>query len=964
MLPVIELGGSPLTFEGFYHICFCRSPVVLDASVLAAFPPAPENHVSCTLYHYATLFPGKYHSVSSALSRAYILTLLSLLVNSPASVSITVLQGLVRILNGQKDIAFQRPECVVLPNTTLERDMMDQLLSAITAGPRSHFSVDLSDADISIFKLNTHAFTLSVSFASSILLSFVATLYEAALSFSFELMCAKAKELFESINYTVQRKHAGMKAATSNIMSLISGSKRVSSKGTNLFCSQSLSLAGEIRELAAELRAAVRSDLGSAAYTNLDTRPLTDVTVVALLHTVQMKLPTIRSVSIERRRLVEDVSVEKGIWKAPPDTAYAMAENKMAEALKREPTPILHALLLPVQLHSVLKDLSVELLSAFNKLSLAQAGLPKGKIQVGQGILIVMDAYSDLFKECQAASDANWSWCISRIVHAMNDHLFLAISNARVPQPPCGMRDLLPEQMAIRQKALSLITHIFQQHGALCIETPVMESRAVLMGKYGEEQRLIYNVSDYGEEPLSLRYDLTVPFARYCATHREKAIKRYSIGRVYRRDKPVMEKGRFREFYQCDLDIVYEPNTQTPMAADAEVVVIVFEILNSLQASIREFEILINHRSILDLAMAVAGVSDEQKRAVCSCIDQLDKLSKEEVREKIVNSKGLTPAVADIVLTLINFRLPTSPGLFGDPSFDFASTAIAALREIHASSCLDDGLSTQFINAIRPALDQMGLLFKYASLMCPHSLERLVLDFSLARGLDYYTGMVFEAKLISDNGERTGSIAGGGRYDKLLGTFRAQGDELCAVGGSIGIERIFAILEARQISAESTIADRSSADASSHRGSSAKSYDVYICGAPGCTLEARLEVAGVLWRLGISVGMSHKESCSQKLMKKDFDEAVAGHALLILNLGGDEIAKRVVNVKNLQTAEQVTVPFDGIGEYCCKALAARHERYALAECEKLLKGIKDGKDVRAGIDDVLAAIEALRAQHE
>lgn len=960
MLPVVELGSTPLTLEGFYHACFCKAIVVLDASVLTAFPPSSDNHRRCTPYHYTPLFPGKYCAVPPVVSRGYILTMLSLLVNSPASVSMTVLQGLIKLLNGSKDIVFHRPECVILPNSTLEKDILDQLLSITTSESDNCFHIDLLEAEINVLKLNTHAFTLSVSFSSSILLSLVATLHEAALAFSFELMCAKVRELFESVNYTVQRKHSGMKTSISNILSLISGSKKVSQKGSNLFCSQTLSLAGEIRELAAELRAAVRADMASAAYTNLDTRPLSDVTVVALLHTIQMKLPTVQLMSAARCQLVETVEVEKGIWKAPSDEAYSTAESKMIEALRREPNPIIHALLLPLQLCNILKNLSTELLSAFSKLSLAQANLSKGKIQVGQGILIAMDVYGDLFKESLAASGTHKLWCLSRVAHAMTDHIFLAISNARIPQPPCGMRDLLPGQMTIRQHALSLITNIFQQHGALCIETPVMESRSVLMGKYGEEQKLIYNVSDYGEEPLSLRYDLTVPFARYCATHREKAIKRYSIGRVYRRDKPVMEKGRFREFYQCDLDIVYEPNTQAPMVADAEIIVIVFEILNSLKGSIHNFEILLNHRSILDSAMAVAGVSNEQKRAVCSCIDQLDKHSKDEVRDKIIQSKGIAPAVADTVLALVDFKLCMSPDMFSDPSFNFTSISIAAIKDMNISSSLDSVLSTQFIEAIRPKLDQMGLLFKYASLMCPQSLECMVLDFSLARGLDYYTGMVFEAKLISKDGERTGSIAGGGRYDELLGKFRARGDELCAVGGSIGIERIFAILEARQISTEDTTITSHSNDGSLGKEAASKHYDIYICGAPGCTLEFRLEVAGVLWAQGISVGMSHKASCSQKLLKKDLDEAVSGNALLALIIGGDEVEKRVINVKNLTTTEQIIVPFDEIGVYCSKALAARHKRFALAECKKLFLDIKSGKDVGKGIDDILAAIEMLK----
>lgn len=136
---------------------------------------------------------------------------------------------------------------------------------------------------------------------------------------------------------------------------------------------------------------------------------------------------------------------------------------------------------------------------------------------------------------------------------------------AKVPK---GARDFLPEQMAIREKAFGIVTKVFDRHGAVAIDTPVFELKETLTGKYGEDSKLIYDLADQGGELLSLRYDLTVPLARFLATHKINNLKRYHISRVYRRDNPAIQRGRFREFYQCDLDIA---GTFARMVPDAEV---------------------------------------------------------------------------------------------------------------------------------------------------------------------------------------------------------------------------------------------------------------------------------------------------------------------------------------------------------------------------------------------------------
>lgn len=191
-----------------------------------------------------------------------------------------------------------------------------------------------------------------------------------------------------------------------------------------------------------------------------------------------------------------------------------------------------------------------------------------------------------------------------------------------------GTRDYGPQQAALRQGVLDKIVTIFRKHGAESIDTPVFELKEVLTGKYGEDSKLIYDLKDQGGEILSLRYDLTVPLARYLAMSKISSIKRYHIAKVYRRDNPSMTRGRYREFYQCDFDIA---GSYDPMLADAECVKVVSEILSSL--SVGEFVIKLNHRQLLDGIFETCGVPAEQFRTICSSVDKLDKVSVHHWRE-------------------------------------------------------------------------------------------------------------------------------------------------------------------------------------------------------------------------------------------------------------------------------------------------------------------------------------------
>ena len=291
----------------------------------------------------------------------------------------------------------------------------------------------------------------------------------------------------------------------------------------------------------------------------------------------------------------------------------------------------------------------------------------------------------------------------------------------------------------------------------------MFELKETLLGKYGAEGgKLIYDLEDQGGELLSLRYDLTVPFARFVALHNFPSIKRFHIAKVYRRDSPQMNRGRFREFYQCDFDIAGHYGVMIP---DAEVLKVLIEILT--QLDIGEFVVKVNHRKFLDAMVELTGCEKRKFKAICSSVDKLDKESWEKVRDELINVKGLTPQMCDNLEPFVK--------LIGKPR-----ELLQRLKEGQVFKGHHEGEET---------LKEMETLFEY--LDAYNCLDRLSFDFSLARGLDYYTGLIYEAVLTDT--DRVGSIACGGRYDGLVGMFSNK--PIPAVGVSVGIERVFAILE-------------------------------------------------------------------------------------------------------------------------------------------------------------------------
>eukprot|EP00891_Asterochloris_glomerata_P008088 jgi/Astpho2/8088/fgenesh1_pm.00120_%23_11_t len=438
----------------------------------------------------------------------------------------------------------------------------------------------------------------------------------------------------------------------------------------------------------------------------------------------------------------------------------------------------------------------------------------------------------------------------------------LTLKHAWAPKAAKGTRDFSPQQLMIRKHAFEMITAVFERHGAVSIDTPVFELRETLMGKYGEDSKLIYDLADQGGEILSLRYDLTVPFARYVAEHALDNIKRFHVGKVYRRDQPQMTRGRFREFYQCDLDIA---GRYAPMVPDAEILAVVLEILTELQ--IGTFVVKVSHRRLLDAMMAHSGVPQSKFRTICSAIDKLDKTPWPEVRSEMVDEKRLDGDVADRIGRYVRDDM-------GSPAGPTALLSVQILDRLR-----NDSLSQ--VPAAQEALGELERLIGFLDSMGALDSGLIELNLSLARGLDYYTGLIYEAvmvKAFDGSDPKVGSIAAGGRYDNLVGMF--SGKQVPAVGISIGIERIFALLEQKWRS-QGDIRERET--------------QVLVASVGEGMLEKRMQVCAQLWRLGVAAEFGYKEAPKFPQQLREAND----HAIpLMVLFGRDELQRGVAKVRS------------------------------------------------------------------
>ena len=325
------------------------------------------------------------------------------------------------------------------------------------------------------------------------------------------------------------------------------------------------------------------------------------------------------------------------------------------------------------------------------------------------------------------------------------------------PRIYSGLRDRLPEQMNYRGLVVSKLQALFERYGFEPLEPPAMEFHDILTGKYGEEaENLIYRLNYKDGKTLALRYDLTVPLSRVIAMNSELVrpiFKRYQIQQVWRGERP--QRGRYREFTQCDIDAIGSKS----MLQDAEIIAAIYEMMISF--GFHQFEILINNRKILDGMVKYAEVGDKLKE-ICRSIDKLEKIGQEKVRQELAKSDISDQAIKKI---------------FSIVEIEGHHEAVLSDLEKAIGGIAQEGVNE--LREIRSYLSELGIDEGYYRF-----------DPALARGLDYYTGPVFEV-VIKD--ASIGSVVGGGRWDTLIGQY--TGKHIPAVGTSFGLERLIDSME-------------------------------------------------------------------------------------------------------------------------------------------------------------------------
>ena len=442
---------------------------------------------------------------------------------------------------------------------------------------------------------------------------------------------------------------------------------------------------------------------------------------------------------------------------------------------------------------------------------------------------------------------------------------------AQKPSIPKGTRDFGQQEMAERNYIFDTIRNVFRTFGYAQIETPSMENLSTLLGKYGEEgDKLLFRILNSGDafanvdfdRPLTgqvcekgLRYDLTVPFARYVVQHQNEItfpFKRFQMQPVWRADRP--QKGRYREFYQCDVDAIGSRS----QLCELELVQIVDEVFRRLGIRV---QLKINNRKVLSGLAEICGAPDKVVD-ITVAIDKLDKIGLDAVKEEMI-AKGLTREAVAVLEPVLLLQGSTEEKL-------------SVMRNLMAGS--ETGMH---------GLDELEELFGFisaAGVSVPCEI-----DLSLARGLNYYTGAIFEVKALD---WQIGSISGGGRYDNLTGIFGLPG--MSGVGISFGADRIYDVLKGLDKFPKGL-------------GSATKLLFANMGAAETAYV---LPIASALRARGLSVEI-YPESAK---LKKQFEYAERKQIPFLSITGGNEIVNSCINIKNLSSGEQKSFGKDAIDE--------------------------------------------------
>ncbi len=423
-----------------------------------------------------------------------------------------------------------------------------------------------------------------------------------------------------------------------------------------------------------------------------------------------------------------------------------------------------------------------------------------------------------------------------------------------------GFRDYLPEVEGPRQRMLTAVKGVFESFGYGPLQTPALEYSDILLGKYGDEgDKLLYRFMDNGERDIAMRYDLTVPLARVIGMHQDLVMpwRRYQVAPVWRAEKPG--KGRFREFMQCDADLVGEPSVR----GDAEIMMVGLGVLAALE--VPSFVMRVNDRRILDGVLDVVGVGGRDARmSVLRAIDKLPKVGPDEVRSEIKAGVGLSDEAIS--------RL-----------FDLLGRNIGGREDLAT-------LGAELVGSEVGLAGVAGLSELLSILEGAGFGAQVAVDLSIARGLDYYTSTIYETFLVGH--ESYGSVMSGGRYDTLMDMF--SGKAMPAVGVSLGVDRLLsALLDLGLVTARKATAD------AFFCLFSAEDYPAVAA------LARELRKADVKVEVALSAGKLGKQF--QLATKKGFRWA--------LLQGADERARGEVVLKNLETGTQDVVAVANVAEW-------------------------------------------------
>ena len=441
-------------------------------------------------------------------------------------------------------------------------------------------------------------------------------------------------------------------------------------------------------------------------------------------------------------------------------------------------------------------------------------------------------------------------------------------------QPARGMRDFLPAEVRKREYVVGVIKSVYERYGFEPLETPAVENIETLMGKYGEEgNQLIFKIlkrgehEKTGEADLALRYDLTVPLARVVAQYQNelpKFFKRYQIQPVWRADRPA--RGRFREFYQCDVDVL----GSSSMLVEAELIAAANDALVAL--GFNDFAIRLNHRQVLNGILDQAGVARDKHEDALVALDKMDKTGPEGVAREL-NERDIT---GEASAKLMRFFEGLAGAQHAVELADFDNESAAYNADVL-------GRLVEFIGGHEigaSGVDDLRQVLQYAK--ASGVSQRIKLDPTLARGLAYYTGSIIEIN-VSD---LAGSLGGGGRYDNLVGMF--LGKDVPACGFSLGLERIIVVMSEREMFSSALISSPA---------------DVMVTIWNEDSINDSIALATELRSSGLRVDLYPEAD----KMGKQFKYASTRGVPFVAIIGDDEKARGEVAIKDMKTGEQTSL---------------------------------------------------------